>query len=150
LDDDPDAAWLPCLDHAMQPALCCAAECGCDAEIVRALLERRADVAAVDVRGRTPLHILSAMPSRDAPPPLLQSIEFPVPARVALLSALDPWCIPPLGPGRDMAVAQLLLEAHADPNCPDKSGNTPLSLATTSGKVALVHLFRNQYPEWVD
>jgi len=153
LDDDPDASWLPFLDHAVQPPLCYAAECGCDTAIVRVLLERRADAGAVDVRGRTPLHILSAMSSCADPQPLLHDLAFSLPAKMALHCALDPWDIPPGRARRqacDLAMAQLLLQEAADPNGPDKSGNTPLSLATDSGNVALVDLFHNQHPELVD
>lgn len=146
LDDDPDASWLPFLDHAVQPPLCYAAECGCGTAIVRVLLEQRADAGGVDVHGRTPLHILSAMSSWADP-------QFALPARMALHCALDPWHVPPVraqGQACDVAVARLLLQAAADPNCPDNSGDTPLSLASDSANVALVHLFHHHLAEGED
>lgn len=62
LEREPEAAELPFFDHEFEPPLCCAVRLGCSADLIDLLLQHGAQVDAVDVRGRTPLQILSLTP----------------------------------------------------------------------------------------
>jgi len=112
LRDDPDAARLPFFDHAVDTPLCCAARFGCGSPTMRLLLEHGADVNAEDVRGRTPLAILCAQRPRGA--------LFP----------------------NNLAAAQVLLEAGADPLCVDATGRSAIDAARESGNGGLLGLLR--------
>lgn len=59
LEADADAARFPFWDHGVEPPLCAAARLGCGTDMLALLLERGADVKAVDARGRTALDLAS-------------------------------------------------------------------------------------------
>jgi hypothetical protein len=58
LHEDFEAARFPFWEHDVDPPLCCAIRLGCDAEVVRLLLDNGADVHSTDKEGHTPLSML--------------------------------------------------------------------------------------------
>eukprot|EP00929_Paragymnodinium_shiwhaense_P062259 TRINITY_DN31088_c0_g1_i1.p1 TRINITY_DN31088_c0_g1~~TRINITY_DN31088_c0_g1_i1.p1 ORF type:complete len:379 (-),score=55.80 TRINITY_DN31088_c0_g1_i1:572-1708(-) len=162
---EPQAARLPFFEADVEPPLCCAVRLRCQGEIISLLLDHGADVHATDVKGRTPLSILSVAPCKsgtEVVPTLLGSFS----AQMTAQALAEPWGgrspLLPLG-GEDslraiasmeadrqrntIASAKLLLEAGADPKSPaategDASlAQSCLELARSVGNSELVRLF---------
>ncbi|CAJ1399807.1 unnamed protein product [Effrenium voratum] len=59
LAQDPEAAQLPFIECNFEPPLCCAVRSFCDAQVIRLLIERQADVHLCDSSERTALDIVN-------------------------------------------------------------------------------------------
>jgi len=58
LAEDPEAAWMPLMEHRWEPPLCAAIQFHCAHEIVRLLLENRSDANQCNVEGQSALIML--------------------------------------------------------------------------------------------
>lgn len=143
---DPDAAWMPILEYGFAPPLCCAVRLGCGGDIVRLLLDHRAEVDASDVHGLTPLAILSSIPCSTP--------------RSAVVEALDGFgqmmgdadaLISPAANNRhihhantkSLEIAAVLLKAGAIASEPvgERDNTSCIDLAMAAGNAHLVQLF---------
>jgi len=116
--EDPEAAKGLFYDHDLEPPLCAAARLDCNAQILQLLLEHGADVSAVNRQGFTAIAVLSAL-------------------------SCDASCVA-LGKGRQrriLAVAEMFINAGADPLKVEVHGQSALDLAQTGGNAHLVKLF---------
>jgi len=167
LQADSEAADMPFWEHDVSPPLCSAVRHGCNASIVRLLIEKGADPDMPNSRGQTPLSILASMPSigtghinelwAQGPPQLLGNRlppELPDGLGTALsfeeqAERLLGWspCDQGLARRKNLAVAEVLAAAGADPTQPDPAGNIPLDLAVAAENDHLVRFWCRQPPE---
>lgn len=130
LESDSAVATEPFFDNNCEPPLCAAVNFGCPADVLALLLRHGADVHSVDCRGRTPLLTLCSL------------------RRGGLLGGYD---ISFLGEGglamkvecdnvraQGVKVAELLLDAGADPWHLDVGGFSAADLARHAGNDDLV------------
>jgi len=165
LEADPEAAATPFWEHDVSPPLCSAVRHGCNASIVRLLMEKRADPDMPNSRGQTPLSILASTPSGTGhrelwvpgPPQRLGNRPLPqLPDSLATTSSLDEQAEKLLGWSvrdkagthrKHLAVAEVLAAAGADPTQPDPAGNVPLDLAIAAENEHLVRFWCRRPPE---
>jgi len=161
LQADPEAAAMPFWEHDVSPPLCSAVRHGCNASIVRLLMETRADPDMSNSRGQTPLSILASTPSIgtghnrelwvQGPPQRLGNGSLPqLPDGVGTAFSFEEQAEKLLGwslrdGGRvhrkSLAVAEVLAAAGADPTQPDPAGNIPLDLAVAAENDHLVRFW---------
>lgn len=168
LEADPEAAAVPFWEHEVSPPLCSAVRHGCNASIVKLLVEKRADPEMSNSRGQTPLSILASTPSsgtgnnRDLwlqgpPQRLLGNRLLPhLPESLATASPFEEqaekllgWSVRDGGCGhrKSLAIAEVLAAAGADPCKPDPAGNVPFDLAVTAENDHLVRFWCRRPPE---
>jgi len=167
LETDPEAAAIPFWEHGVCPPLCSAVRHGCNASIVRLLLEKRADPDMANSRGQTPLSILASTPStgigckrelwvQGTPQRLGNRSLPPSPDCLATTSSFEEqaekllgWSLRERGSEQrnTLAVAEALAAAGADLAQPDPAGNVPLDLATAAGNDQLVRFWCRLAPE---
>lgn len=56
--EDPEAAWMPLMEHRWEPPLCAAIKFKCSHEIIKLLLEHRGDADQCDVMGQPAFTLL--------------------------------------------------------------------------------------------
>lgn len=143
LDEDPQAAADLFWDHDLEPPLCFAVRCGCDVEIIEALLQNKADPEVVDAKGRTPLSILASLDR------VLPMSSFKVFMKLswddASLRTIPNSEVNDDSVERSITVAQALVAAGARPWTADAVGNVPINVAADSGNMHLVSLWQEQY-----
>lgn len=61
LEGDPEAAWMPFLEHGVEPPLCAAIRSHCGDAIVELLLKHGADANSEDLLRRTPMQQLQKL-----------------------------------------------------------------------------------------
>jgi len=167
LEADPEAAVVPFWEHAASPPLCSAVRHGCNASIVRLLLEKRADPDMPNSMGQTPLSILASTPSTgtghnrelwaQGPPQRLGNKsppQLPDPFSTAFsfeeqAEKLLGWSLRDRGSvqRKSLAVAEALATAGADPTQADPAGNIPLDLAIDADNDHLVRFWCRRPPE---
>lgn len=167
LEADPEAAAVPFWEHDACPPLCSAVRHGCNASIVRLLLEKRADPDMPNSRGQTPLSILASTPSTgigckgelwvQGTPQQLGNRSLPLsPDCLATASSFEEqaekllgWSLREKGSEQRnaVAVAEALAAARADLAQPDPAGHVPLDLATAAGNDHLVRFWCRLAPE---
>lgn len=103
LSAEPNAAKSPFMDHGWEPPLCVAVRFGCSCEIVDLLLEHRADVHSFNMKGRSPLSILSSSMQRLAGQPVPLFAEMTEGVGVAM----PPLPLPPLLPYPSLGPAEI-------------------------------------------
>lgn len=127
-----------CLQHGMKPVPLHACQ---NFQILKLMLEHRADVAFRTKDGKTPLHthVASTNPSI-ARIALLLQWNADVNARSFMLATpLHGIANPEYdNPQKTTDIAELLIAHSADCNAQDKWGNTPLHNACTSGNISAV------------
>jgi ankyrin repeat protein len=142
LEKDPEAATSIFLDHDWEPPLCAAVRLGCDGEIVQLLLDHGADVNATDMKGRTPITILSSCRTRcnDTDTEICELLgNLPFGSARQLSSCLQH--VRDCAKKHDLRVAEVLATAGADPRLPDDRGSYPCDLARTCGNTHLVQFW---------
>jgi len=161
LEADSEAAVVPFWEHDVSPPLCSAVRHGCNASIVRLLLEKRADPNMPNSKGQTPLSILASTPSIgtghnrelwvQGPPQQLGNRSLPQ-LSDSFSTALSfeeqaekllGWSLRDRGSvqGKSLAVAEALAAAGADPTQSDPAGNIPLDLAIGADNEHLVRFW---------
>jgi ankyrin repeat protein len=135
----PAQKWFACLALFLlaatgRPPIIDAARSG-DTEAVRALLQQKADVNAIEGDGATALHWASY---RDN----LESAKLLLRAGAKVNAANDLGATPLWAASQNGsdAMVRLLLEAGANPNAALLLGETPLMVAARAGKAAVVEL----------
>jgi hypothetical protein len=138
LVQDPEAAALVFFDHEWEPPLCAAVRLGCDAGIISLLIKHGADVYAADMRGRTPLTILSNS-SCSLPGCTVcfngttkQLCEHLVIETLRHWELTNPYMQETLIE-QSLAVAEAFARAGVDSSLPDDCGDHPCALATACG-----------------
>jgi len=167
LQADPEAAAMPFWEHDVSPPLCSAVHHGCNASIVRLLMEKRADPDMPNIRGQTPLSILASTPSNgtghnrelwvQGPPQrlgnrLLPQLHDGLGAALTFEEQAEKllgWSLRDRGwvHRKSLAVAEVLAAAGADPTQPDPAGNIPLDLAVAAENDHLVRFWCRRPPE---
>lgn len=127
LDEDPERAKMPLMSFACDPPLCAAIRRGCGADVAKLLLDRGADVHAVDSHGRTPLLVACAQACGN-----FSSLD-------AVLDGNSSFWPEDLHKAADPLV-EVLLDAGADITHVDASGLGALHLARNAGKEHLRRL----------
>lgn len=167
LQADPEAAAMPFWEHDVSPPLCSAVRHGCNASIVRLLLEKRADPDMPNSRGQTPLSILASTPSSGAghnrelwvqgPSQRLGNRLLPqLPDGLGTMFSFEEqaekllgWSLRDRGwvHRKSLAVAEVLATTGVDPTQPDPAGNIPLDLAVAADNDHLVRFWCRRSPE---
>jgi len=167
LQADPETAAMPFWEHGVSPPLCSAVRHGCNASIVRLLMEKRADPDMPNIRGQTPLSILASTPSNgtghnrelwvQGPPQrlgnrLLPQLHDGLGAALTFEEQAEKllgWSLRDRGwvHRKSLAVAEVLAAAGADPTQPDPAGNIPLDLAVAAENDHLVRFWCRRPPE---
>ena len=167
LEADSEAAVVPFWEHDVSPPLCSAVRHGCNASIVRLLIEKGADPDMPNSRGQTPLSILASTPSigtghnrelwAQGPPQRLGNKsppQLPDPFSTAFsfeeqAEKLLGWSLRDRGSvqRKSLAVAEALAAAGADPTQSDPAGNIPLDLAIDADNDHLVRFWCHLPPE---
>jgi hypothetical protein len=140
LAKDPEAASMVFFDHDWEPPICAAVRLHCSADIVELTVKHGADIYAMDMRGRTPLTILSSSAKRCNETDkeiceLLGIAHHPGQFMFSQPSARDTVI------KNSLAVAEVFARAGADPSLPDKEGNYPCDLASACGNDHLVRFW---------
>ncbi len=137
---DKDPGLLRAVDETGRTALHWACR-GVDLEVVKALVEKGADVNARDAAAVTPLHSAASRGHRDA-------VEFLIAhgARVeaAMSGGSTPLHLAAAKGHRD--VAAILLDRNAPLDVPDDTEDTPLLAAAREGKWDVVELIAGRTP----
>jgi hypothetical protein len=142
LEADPEAAKLPFCEHRFEWPICAAIRLGCSEEIVRVLTENGAKVDVINVKGQSPLQILSSGVEK-----MIISAS-PVDLRVTPGTA--EWTESMREPTAqiELGLATALLIAGADPGAchgdPGRGHCSSLELARRAGKDHLVGLFETR------
>lgn len=167
LQADPEAAAMPFWEHDVSPPLCSAVRHGCNASIVRLLMDKRADPDMPNSRGQTPLSILASTPSTgaghnrelwvQAPSQRLGNRLLPqLPDGLGTMFSFEEqaekllgWSLRDRGwvHRKSLAVAEVLAAAGVDPTQPDPAGNIPLDLAIAAENDHLVRFWCRRSPE---
>jgi len=166
LQADPEAAAMPFWEHDVVPPLCSAVRHGCNASIVRLLMEKRADPDMPNSRGQTPLSILASTPSTGAGhnrelwvqgPQRLGNRPLPqLPDGLGTAFSFEEqaekllgWSLRDRGwvHRKSLAVAEVFAAAGVDPTQPDPAGNIPLDLAVAAENDHLVRFWCRRPPE---
>lgn len=140
LAHEPDAAICPIME-SFEPPLCCAVQLGCSEHIVQLLLQHGAMVDAENAEGRTPLMLLSMVPSFGfAMPHMAQDFAKMAPSLFEFAedegSRKQQW---------SLKVAKLLIDAGADPRS-SEGCNLPsaVQLASQAGNSHLVRFYSGE------
>jgi ankyrin repeat protein len=137
LEKDPEAASTVFFDHDWEPPVCTAVRLDCSADIVELVIKHGADINAKDMRGRTPLTILSSSPTR-----CNDTVEE-IFCAVLGIAPLCPSSVQDSVIKRSLAVAEVLVRAGANPSLPDERGERPCDLASACGNNHLVRFWGN-------
>lgn len=130
LADEPEAAAQFFYDCNFEPVLCSAVRLDCPPDIVRLLLQHRADAAACGKLGHTPLTCLASLPRRKSLSSILSFTHDAVLQRKMRAEYL-------VTLRQQVQIARLLIEAGARPHMLDARKRSPVTLATEVGNMEL-------------